>query len=66
MAIIWERNEGASEPSVESIPYGLQVSDLHTLVENAAEKQILLHVMEGIVQDKRVSQIAGELNSNGY
>ncbi|MBI4909773.1 MAG: recombinase family protein [Acidobacteria bacterium] len=67
VAILWEREiegEGAQGAS-EEIPYGLQIAG-DALVENSDEKQILLFVMEGIVQDKRVSQIAAELNEKGH
>lgn len=52
---------------IEEIPYGLQVTaDQRYLRENPAEKQVLLQIMECIVQDKRFSQIAVELNARGH
>lgn len=70
VAIIWEREidqPGQAPPPSEEIPYGLQVSaDCASLVENAAEKEVILKVMDGIVQDKRISQIAAGLNNEGY
>lgn len=70
VAIIWEREiDAPSEASAtsEEIPYGLEVgADCATLIENAAEKQVLLKVIEGIVQDLRISQIAASLNQSGY
>lgn len=67
VAIIWEREiegEGIEVPH-EDVPYGLQIAG-DTLIENADEKEVLLQVMDGIVQDKRISQIAAELNEKGY
>lgn len=71
VAIIWEReieaSPGQSTPSSEDIPYGLEVgADCASLVENPAEKQVILQVIEGIVQDLRISQIAATLNQSGY
>lgn len=69
VAVIWERAiEGEPEErSREDVPYGLEVAaDATTLRENAAEKQVILRVMDGVVQDKRISQIATSLNENGH
>jgi hypothetical protein len=71
VAIIWEREieatPGQSTPPAEDIPYGLEVgADCASLVENPAEKQVILQVIEGIVQDLRISQIAATLNQSGY
>ena len=70
VAVEWEREveEAEKEPlhSLEEIPYGLRVSDdcLH-LVENPAETQVLIQMLDGIVQDLPFSRIAEELNSSG-
>ncbi|MBL8230897.1 MAG: recombinase family protein [Bryobacterales bacterium] len=71
VAIIWEREieeeTGAPVLASEAVPYGLQISpDASTLEENPGEKAVLLAVFDGIVQDKRLSQVAKELNENGY
>ncbi|MBL8178256.1 MAG: recombinase family protein [Bryobacterales bacterium] len=70
VAIVWERQIDASPDAStagEQIPYGLEVgADCATLVENPAEKQVILQVIEGIVQDLRISQIAAALNQSGY
>lgn len=70
VAIIWEREIDATgdaeSTSAEEVPFGLQVAaDSTSLEENANEKAILLEVMDGVIQDKRISQIAAELNSKG-
>ena len=70
VAVEWEREAG--EPQKESlhgreeIPYGLRVGDdcLH-LVENPAETQVLIQMLDGIVQDLPFSKIAEELNHSG-
>ena len=70
IAVEWEREveEPQEEPrhSLEEIPYGLRVSDdcLH-LVENPAETEVLIHMLDGIVQDLPFSKIAEELNRSG-
>ena len=70
VAVEWEREveEPQEQPrhSLEEIPYGLRVSDdcLH-LIENPAETQILIRMLDGIVQDLPFSKIADELNRSG-
>jgi len=70
VAAEWEREveEPQMEPrhALEEIPYGLRVSDdcLH-LVENPAETQVLIQMLDGIVQDLPFSKIAEELNRSG-
>lgn len=70
VAMIWEREidtPAGTADAGEDIPYGLEVgTDCATLVENPAEKQVILQVIEGIVQDLRISQIAATLNQSGY
>ena len=69
VALVWEREVGpAGQPRlVEEIPYGLQISDdCHHLVENPAEKEVLMLAMDLIVQDQKLSQVAETLNARGY
>jgi hypothetical protein len=71
VAIIWEREieeeTGTPVRDTEAVPYGLQISaDACNLEENPAEKAVLLRVFDGIVQDRRLSQIASELNETGH
>lgn len=65
-AVEWERESEsapAPDPFTEEVPFGLQVGDdCRHLQENIAEKQVLILIMEMIVQDKKLSQIADELN----
>ena len=71
VAIIWERDIQEDSPSTsntsEQIPYGLQVApDCASLEENPLEKQVILQIIEGIVRDLRLSQIAAELNRDNH
>ncbi|MEO8128418.1 MAG: recombinase family protein [Bryobacteraceae bacterium] len=70
VSVEWERESEtarAAEPLTEEVPFGLQVGDdCRHLQENIAEKQVLILIMEMIVQDKKLSQIADELNQRRY
>ena len=70
-AVEWEREveEPAAQPGLltEEVPYGLRVSaDCSHLEENAAEKQVLIQMMDLIVQDAPLSLVAEELNRKGF
>lgn len=68
-AVIWEREvqaAGEEEREIE-IPYGLRVAaDCSRLEEDPGEKEVLVLAMEQIVQDRPLSQVAAELNRQGY
>ena len=69
-AAIWERPvEGAAptgRPAVEEVPYGLKISDdCCQLEEDLKEREALVVMLELIVQDKPLSQVAEELNQRG-
>jgi Recombinase len=71
VSIVWEReiepDPNAPPPREEEAPYGLRVSaDAVHLEENTAELEVLLVIMEGIVQDHRLSQIAEDLNGRDF
>jgi hypothetical protein len=70
VAVEWERQAETAappEPFSEEVPFGLQVGDdCRHLQENIAEKQVLILIMEMIVQDKKLSQVADELNARRY
>ena len=72
VALEWEKPEEAGvspieEKSVEEIPYGLQVSaDCLRLVENPAERQIIILALDMIVEDCPLSRVADELNLRGF
>jgi len=70
VAVEWEREVEAGEKGrpgiVEEVPYGLRVGDDRAnLVENPAETQVLIRMLDGIVQDCPFSKIAEELNRGG-
>jgi hypothetical protein len=67
VAVEWERevSEGEQETGriKEEIPFGLKVSkDCLHLEEDPGERQALLLMLEMIVEDKTMSQVADELN----
>ena len=70
VAVEWEREVEAGEKgprrAIEEVPYGLRVGDDCThLVENPAETQVLIQMLDGIVQDYPFSKVADELNRSG-
>jgi len=71
VSVIWEReiepDPDTPSPQQEDAPYGLRVAaDGVHLEENTAELEVLLVIMEGVVQDHRISQIAEELNRRDF
>jgi hypothetical protein len=69
VALVWQREIGpAGKPQpVEEIPYGLMIADdCHHLIENPAEKQVLMLAMDLIVQDQKISQVSDALNARGF
>ena len=71
VAVHWERElEGeVAGPTLwtEEVPYGLRVADdcIH-LEENPAEKRTMETMLKLISSDKSMSQIARELNTQGF
>ena len=71
VALEWEKPADsampAAEEKTEEIPYGLQVSaDCTRLVENPAERQIIILALDMIVEDCPLSRVAEELNRRGH
>jgi Recombinase len=71
VALEWRREIEGEEPEhtiiMEEIPYGLRVaSDCNRLEENRDERNVLMQMMELIVQDLSVSEVASELNRKGF
>jgi len=69
VGVVWERQTGeAAEPRPEiDVPFGLRVAeDCRHLTEEPTEKEALLLMLEMIVQDRRVTEVALELNRRGY
>jgi hypothetical protein len=74
-AIEWVREAektDTAEPQQASmvkaeIPYGLEVAESGMeLIPNPLEGSILLLILQKIVKEKRIGDIANELNRNGY
>jgi hypothetical protein len=71
VSIEWRRElPGAEAPSegafAEDIPYGLRISDdCQRLEFHPAERMVLTHMMDMIVQDFPFSAIASDLNEKG-
>jgi len=71
VALEWERGgeagDIATQPWVEEIPYGLQISgDCSRLVESPGESEVIVAALEMIVDDCPLSRAAEELNRRGY
>ena len=73
VAIEWEREAESSAPTppevrvIEQIPFGLRVSDdCSGLVEDPAERQMIVTALDMIVDDCPLSQVADELNRRGH
>jgi len=69
-AIEWKRESEASAARAEEeyqVPYGMRIAgDCLRLEEDPAERQVLLVMLEAIVQDHRLSQVADVLNERGF
>jgi hypothetical protein len=68
-AIEWERDTAAADSGGqlrEQVPYGMRVSgDCQHLEEDPVEVETMMTIMEGIVEDRPLSQIATELSRRG-
>ena len=68
-AVEWVRDSGQTGEAArrEDVPYGLRVgSDCTHLEEDATEKQAMMVILEMIIQDVRLPQVAAELNNRGF
>jgi hypothetical protein len=70
VALEWERETAEEEtfvdPFAEEIPYGLQISqDCQRLERNPDEYRVLAEMMELLIQDLPLSQVAIDLNKQG-
>ena len=66
-AVEWVREIEGQEPARQEIPYGLRVSeDCRYLEEDPEERRAMLLMMELVVQDVRISDIAHQLNERGF
>lgn len=67
VAVEWRRPTAEDDPDAgrlkEEVPFGLQVAaDCRHLVENPQEMEVLKVILEQIVADRSLSEIAAELN----
>jgi hypothetical protein len=49
-----------------ALPYGFRVTEGGTVQENPLEATVLLLILDQIVREKRIQEIATELNLQGY
>lgn len=49
-----------------ALPYGLQVSEAGLVQENPLEATVLLLILEEIIREKRIQEIASDLNLQGF
>jgi len=69
VAVEWEREiETAENQLPGDVPFGLQIAagETQRLEENPAEREILFHLMELIVQEGSYARIAEEINLRGF
>jgi hypothetical protein len=70
VAVEWQREVESAEPPgtlVEDVPFGLRIAEnCERLEENPDEKQALMVIMEKVVLDSPMSEIADELNRRGF
>lgn len=68
-AVEWAREAQSEKPGepAEEIPYGLKIgADCMHLEVHATEREALLLMLELIVQDRSLSQVASDLNERGF
>lgn len=68
VAMEWEREVEATKNQLPAdVPFGLQIAlETQRLEENPAEREILFHLMELIVQEGSYARIADEINRRGF
>lgn len=71
VAVVWERQiDGGGSAPVNlggDVPYGLKISeDCLALEEDIQEREAMLVMLEMIIQDKPLSEIAESLNRRGF
>jgi hypothetical protein len=71
VAIVWERDVDDHQPPLaditEPVPYGLKIAeDCTALEQDVQEREALVVMLEKIIQDKPLSEIAEDLNRRGF
>ena len=65
-AIEWQREAPAAPPRREPVPFGMRVGpDCASLEEDPGEQQALLAILDLLVQERTLTQVAEELNRRG-
>lgn len=49
-----------------ALPYGFQITETGLVRENPLEATVLLLILEQIIRERRIQEIANELNHQGY
>ena len=71
VVVVWERQVEGDKPEpaniTEQVPYGLKISeDCLQLEQDIQEKEALVVMLEMIIQDKPLTEIAESLNQRGF
>jgi len=71
VAVVWERKVDDDQPPIaditEPVPYGLKIAeDCLALEQDVREREALIIMLEMIIQEKPLSEIATELNRRGF
>ena len=71
VAVIWEREVPDNAPPLaditQPVPYGLKIAeDCTALEQDMQEREALMVMLEMIIQEKPLSEIAEELNRRGF
>jgi hypothetical protein len=71
VAVIWERQVDDNQPPLaditEPVPYGLKIAeDCLALEQDVQEREALIVMLEMIIQEKSLSDVAKELNRRGF
>jgi hypothetical protein len=71
VAVVWEREvedgQAGTAQITEGVPYGVKISEnCLELEDDIQEKEALLVMLEMIIQDKPLSEIAESLNQRGF
>lgn len=70
VAVVWERpvegDAARTADIAEDVPYGVKISENCLELEDNQEKEALLAMLEMIIQDRPLSEIAESLNQRGF
>jgi hypothetical protein len=71
VAVVWQRKVDDDQPPIaditEPVPYGLKIAeDCLALEQDVVEREALIVMLEMIIQEKPLAEIATELNRRGF